>query len=106
MRHTPIPGFRYIQVQEIAPRYFPQVDEGKIVFISNRVPLENNTSSDWNVLLKGAQSRNVSSFASSARTLPCPRDCSKLRSGGESRTHWVGIVDHVGSTQNTVRMVH
>lgn len=61
--HSSLTGCRYTQVQEIAPLYFPKVDREKILFISNRVPLENNTSTDWNVLLKGAQSRNVSTLA-------------------------------------------
>eukprot|EP00903_Cladosiphon_okamuranus_P013102 g12221.t1 len=46
------------EVQEIAPRYFPKVDIEKILFISDRVPLENNSSLDPEALLKGAQSRN------------------------------------------------
>lgn len=66
-RNFPIPenthpgaACRYCtQVHEIAPQYFPSVEADKIVFISGRIPLENNTSSDLKVLLKGAQSRNV-----------------------------------------------
>lgn len=54
------------QLQQIAPDYFPNVDPAKIQFISGRVPLENNTSSDLKSLLKGAQSRNVSKCHTSA----------------------------------------
>ena len=60
-KHDYCSGLPRSQVQDIAPRYFPQVDKEKILFISNRVSLENNMSSDRKVLLKGAQSRNVSS---------------------------------------------
>lgn len=65
-----IPPFRLPhltpQVQELAPEYFPNVDPAKIQFISGRVPLENNTSSDAKALLKGAQSRNVSKCRTAA----------------------------------------
>lgn len=80
------------QVQQIAPLFFPKVDPEKILFISNRVPLENNTSSDWTVLLKGAQSRNVSTvlsfIATCSKNLPTWRDVSPLlRSTGRSLAH-------------------